>query len=260
MTARRTVDVAGLALALMLGACTVNGPPPAGPPPTGPVTEPPTKGFPTPNEVRESVYLPVDRAAPPPAGYGMYTVVLARAADRKTARLLADLFASTGAAGEAALARGNLNLIMIPVKKASEATRALESARNEPDAAASAVLQKYYDFGQAARLMASVCRPERGAAVMKACGSVAPDGPLLVTAQRPLDSAAAPGERLLVVNLSTTPPEALREVLAVYRRQILRRDFDDRGELDGWRLRALNYVLDAAQLLPGISKAYAAGK
>jgi hypothetical protein len=121
-------------------------------------------------------------------------------------------------------------------------------------------MERYYDFGQAALLMASVCRPDRGAAVMKVCGSAAPDGPLLVTTQLPLGSTAAPGQRMLIVNLSTSPPEVVREVLAAYRRQILRRDFADRAELDGWRLLALNHVLDAARLLPGISKAYAGSK
>jgi hypothetical protein len=59
------------------------------------------------------------------------------------------------------------------------------------------------------------------------------------------------------VNLSTTPPEAIGEILAAYRRQILRADYADRAELDGWRLWALNHILDTAKMLPGISKAYA---
>lgn len=251
MTSLRVTCVVLLALAL---AACASSPAPSPPPPRDPA---PTRGFPTTPEVHESVYLPVDRTAPPPAGYGLYTVLLTRAADRNTVRVLAELFTTTGSAGEAAIARENLNLIMIPVKSAAEAARALAPARNQPDATASAVMQKFYDFDQTALLMASVCRPDRGDAVMKVCGSGVPDGPLLVTTQRPLDGAVAPGQRLLIVNLSTTPPEAMREVLAAYRQQILRKDFADRAELDGWRLRALNYVLDAAQLLPGISKAYA---
>ena len=243
-------------LALALAACVAPGTPMSSPPPR----DPPTKGFPITPEVRDSVYLPVDRTAPPPTGYGLYTVLLTRAADRNTLRVMSELFTATGSAGEAALARENLNLITIPVKRVAEATRALASARAQPDATAAALMQKSYDFGQAALLMASVCRPDRGAAVMKACGSAAPDGPLLVTTEQALDGSAAPGPRLLIVNLSTTPPEAVREVLAAYRRQILRKDFPDRAELDGWRLWALNHVLDAAKLLPGISKAYAGNK
>lgn len=237
--------------------------PPEKPPdePTAkPPEEPPTREFPGGPEVRESVYLPVDRRAPPPAGYGLYTVLLTRAADRNTVRVLSELFANTSSAGEAALARGNLNLITIPVKSAAEAARALAQARSQPDASATQVVRRFYDFGQAALLMASVCHADRGAAVMKVCGSASPNGPLLVTSQHPLDGAAAPGQRLLVVNLSTTPPEALREVLAAYRKQILRKDFADRADLDGWRLWALNHILDAAQLLPGLSKAYAGNK
>ena len=97
--------------------------------------------------------------------------------------------------------------------------------------------------------MASVCHADRGAAVMKVCGSASPNGPLLVTSQYPLDSAAAPGQRLLVVNLSTTPPEALREVLAAYRKQILRKDFADRADLDGWRLWAVQRTMPATPQL-----------
>ena len=152
--------------------------------------------------------------------------------------VLSELFTVTGGAGAGcAMARENLNLIVIPVKSASEAALALAPARNQPDATATAVLQNLYDFDQAALLMASVCRPDRGTAVMKVCGSAAPDGPLLVTAQSPLDGAVAPGQRLLIVNLSTTSPEAIGEVLAAYRRQILRADFADRAEMDGWRLK-----------------------
>jgi hypothetical protein len=108
--------------------------------------------------------------------------------------------------------------------------------------------------------MASVCHPARGAEVMKVCGSQSPDGPLLVTALRPLDGAAAPGQRLLIVNLSATPPEAMRTVLASYREQILRKDFERIATLEGWRLAALDFVLNATKMLPEISKAYAGSK
>ena len=37
----------------------------------------------------------------------------------------------------------------------------------------------------------------------------------------------------------------------------MRREFDDRAELDGWRLSLLSAALDTARLLPGIRKAYA---
>ena len=242
-------------LALMLAACAA----PRSPAPN-PARDPLTKGFPTTPEVRNSVYLFVDRNVSPPTGYGLYTVLLTRAADRNTVRVLSELFSTTGSAGDAAIARENLNLIMIPVKSAAEAASALTSARNQPDDAAAAVMQRFYDFGQAELLMASVCHRDRGAAVMKICGSESSGGPLLVTTQRPLDGAAAPGQSMLIVNLSTTPREAVGEVLAAYRRQILRKDFADRAELDGGRLRALNHVLDAAQFLPWISKAWAGTK
>lgn len=240
---------------LGLTACMATAPPPPRPPIDAPI-----KSFPGAGEVRDSVYLPIDRRTPPPKGYGLYSVVLARSADRNTLQLLAELFKTTGSASEAALARANLNLITLPAKSAPEATRLLVTARMQPAETAGAFMQKHYDHGQAALLMASVCHPGRGAAVMKVCGSPSPEGPLLVTTLQPLDGVPAPGQPLLIVNLSTTPTEALREVLAAYRRQIQRADFADRAELDGWRLLALNHVLDAAKLLPGISKAYAAGR
>ena len=250
---RRSRAMCVALLALAVASCTTpRPPPPPGPPPL-------TKGFPT-VDVRESVYLPVERSTAAPPRYGLYTVLLTRAANRNTAKLLSELFKTTGPAGEAASARENLNLIMIPVKNAPEATRGLATARSEPDPAADAVMQRYYDYGQAALLLSSVCRPERGAEVMRVCGSAAPDGPLLVTSQRPLDGSAAVGERLLIVNLSTTPPEAVPEVVVAYRKQVMRRDFDRRDELDGWRLQALNHLIIVAQMLPVISKAYAVSK
>jgi hypothetical protein len=245
-------------LALTLAACVTTKSSSTSPPPR----DLPTRGFPTTPDVRESVYLPVDRTIAPPANYGLYTVLLTRVAEGNAARVLSELFTTTGSAEEAVIARQNLNLITIPVRDAAETARALVSARNQPDSTAATVMQKFYDFDQAALLMASVCRPDRGAAVMKVCGSGAPDGPLLVTTQLALDGSVAPGQRLLIVNLSTTRTEAIREVLAVYRRQIVRTDagFSEPGELDGWRLRLLNHVLDAAHMLPGLSKAYAGSK
>lgn len=216
--------------------------------------EPPTRSLP---DVYDSVYLPVDRSAAPPAGYGLYTVLLTRTANPNTTRVMAELFATTGHAGSAAIARENLNLITIPVKNAGEVERALDSARVETDATAAALMQKHYDFDLAALLMSSVCRPSRGAAVMKVCGTTAPDGPLLVTSEHALGGVIPAGEKLLIVNLSTTPAAAILEVLAAYRQQILRKDFADRAEMDAWRLQALNHLLEAATLLPRIKKAYA---
>jgi hypothetical protein len=232
---------------------------------------PPTKGFPAPGpaqpteparpEIRDSVYLPVDRTAPPPAGYGLYTVLVTRSANRNTARVLSILFNTSDSAGQAAIARQNLNLIVIPVKNVSPAAQVLAAARGQPDTTADEVMRKFYDFGAAAKMLASVCRPDRGAAVMKACGSQEPTGPLLVTTtQRPLSGIVAPNERMLIVNLSSTQPEAVPEVVAAYRRQILREDFNDQPAVEGWRLAALNTLLEAAHLLPGISKAYAETK
>jgi hypothetical protein len=205
--------------------------------------------------VYDSVYLTVDRQNGAPLGYGLYTVLLTRTANPNTTRVMSDLFATTGFAGNAAIKPENLNLITIPVKNAAEADRVLASARGETDTAAATLMQKHYDFDLAALLMSSVCRPDRGAAVMKVCGSA--DGPLLVTSQRYLGDGVPAGERLLIVNLSNTPKGAIAEVLAAYRDQILREDFADRVAMDSWRLQALNHILEAAKLLPLIKKAYA---
>ncbi len=251
-----------LALALMLPlgfvACAVDRSQP--PPPPTPVgaDENPTKGFPSGQEVRDSVWLPVDRAGRPPAGYGLYTVLLSRSADRVTVKVLSELFTSTGSAAESAIRHENLNLITIPVKKAAEASRMLAGAHRQADVMATELMAAQYDFGEAALLMASVCQSAQTKKVLKACGSPLPDGPLLVTGLRPLDGKSAPDQRLLVVNLGATPPDAVREVLAAYRRQILRSDFTGPGELDSWRLWVLDHVLDAANLLPVIRKAYTA--
>jgi hypothetical protein len=229
-------------LALALAACQSA--------PRVPSTPPQTKGFPGTN-VQDSGYLPVDRSTPPPAGYGLYTVLLTRSANRNTLRLLSELFKSTDIAHKAVIARENLNLITFPVENAAEAERALANARNEPDAAAGALMQRY-DFPQAAKLLASICGADadRGPAVEKACGSNLPAGPLLVTTQRALDGAVT-RERILIVNLSNTSPAALPEFLAEYRDELQRKTVAPVA-LGGWRLGALDKVLDAAQVLPRI--------
>jgi hypothetical protein len=245
MRAQRPATLAFLLVALALAACA--------PPPTR--VDPPLKG-----PVRDSAYQALDRATAPAPGYGLYTVLLTRSASRQAVRVLTEVFATVPSAAEAALASENLNLVVLPVKDMAAAGNTLASARDAPDPTAATLLLKHYDYGQAALLLATLCRPERGAAVMRVCGSGGADGPLLVTSVRPLDPASPLlTQRLLVLNLSATPPAALGEAMAAYRRQIQRRDVGDRAEIDGWRLAVLNRTLEVASLLPFISKAYAGG-
>ena len=235
--------------------------PPPPPPETAPPTDThhPTKAKPGGDRfVQDSVYLPVERTGKPPQGYGLYTVLLARSADAVTTRLLSELFTVTVGAGESASRPEDLNLITIPVKRRGDAARVLADAHAQPASAAAGLLRTQYDFGQATMLMDHVCRSAQDKRVAKACGSAMPDGPLLVTTLLPLDGTTALPPRLLVVNLASTPPDAVREVLDVYRRQLATRPFDDRGDLDGWRLRALDAMLEAASFLPVIRKSYAA--
>jgi hypothetical protein len=141
------------------------------------------------------------------------------------------------------------------VRDEAQATRALEPLRGDAKAAAAALMRQNYDFGQAGALMAQVCRVGRGAAIERACGSSSPDGPLLVSTLQPLDGSSPNnpiGSRVLVLNLGRTAPEAMREALASYRQQVLRKDFERLPASEGWRLEALNALLDAARVLPGI--------
>jgi len=237
--------------------------PPPPPPPTGTAppadTHHPTKAEPGGGGfVQDSVYLPVERTGKLPNGYGLYTLLLARTADAVTTRLLSELFTVTVGAGESASKVEDLNLIAIPVKKMSDAAHLLAGAHTQPAAVAAELVRRQYDFGQALMLMDHVCKSSQDKRIAAACGSQAPDGPLLVTTLLPLDGAKDLPPRLLVVNLGSTPPDAVREVLDVYRRQLATRPFDDRGDLDGWRLRALDAMLQAASFLPVIRKSYAA--
>lgn len=238
-------------LSLLLAGCRWLTPPPLEPRPDAPI-----KAWPA-SQVLDSAWLALGRGDAAPAGYGLYTVLLSRAADRNTLRVLEEVFASTVDARDSPIAREHLNLIVLPVRDAALTTRVLEPVRGDAKAAAAALLRQGYDFGQAGLLLAQVCRPERGAALMRVCGSTSPDGPLLVTTLQPLDGRSPIGSRVLVVNLARTSPEAIREAMAAYRRQVLRKDFDRVPETEAWRLWALDRMLDAAQLLPGISKAYA---
>lgn len=249
---RPTGPLRAAALALLLAGCSWFAP--SAPPPT----DPPIKAWPT-GGLLDSAWLPQERAVPPPAGFGLYTVLLSRSADRTTLSLVEELFASTVDARESPIARENLNLVLLPVRDAAQASRTLEPLRGDAKAAAAALMRQDYDFGQAGLLLAQVCRAERGAAIARACGSATPDGPLLVTTLQPLDGSSADnpiGSRVLVLNLARTSPEAMREALSSFRRQVLRKDFDRVPESEAWRLWALNQLLDASRLLPGMSKAY----
>jgi hypothetical protein len=258
---RRMVAVCLLWMGCLAGCAIAPSPAPTGdPPPVGSGgSGAPVKSIPPLAAILDSVYLPLERGVSPPAGYGLYTVVLARRSDAATQRVLAELLTRTYSATDAALEPVNLNLITFPVRDARAARAALTHARAQPAKAASELLGRSYDFGQAARLLAGLCRAEQPASVRRACGPAAQNGPWLLSTVRPVTDGVSTGQRLLLVNLGSAPPEALREVFAAYSRQIARQDFADRAELDGWRLWALNHILEASKLLPPVSKAYAGG-
>ncbi len=240
------------ALGLLLAGCAttrVDGPPPVDP----------GRGTGSAAGVLDSAWVLQERAAVAPPGYGLYTTLLVRSsANRNAVRALTEVFVTTVAAADAAIAPQNLNLIAIPVRNAAAAAAATAAARQAPMPTAAAVFERHYDYGQAALLISSVCRAERGRAVMQACGSAAPEGPLLVTSTRPIDPASPLAtQRMLVVNLGNTSTAAVGEVLEAYRRQIRRADFSDRAETEHWRLAVLDLLLDAARVLPGVSKAMA---
>jgi hypothetical protein len=206
----------------------------------------------------DSAWVLQERNAAPLPGYGLYTALLMREPNSNAQRVLTEVFVSTVAAPDAALAPQNLNLIAIPVRDAAAAGAATVGARAAPTVAAAAVLERHYDYGQAALLLASVCRPERGEAVMRACGSATPAGPLLVTSTRPIDPGSTLAtQRVLVVNLGGVPQAGLSEVMEAYRRQIRRADFSDQAETAHWRLAVLNVLLNGARLLPSLNKAVA---
>jgi hypothetical protein len=235
-----------LALVVALTACNTTRPPDDG-------------GLRGGSSVVDSAFMAQERAAPTPPGYGLYTVLLVRAPNPNAVRVLTEIFVTTVAAPDAALPPANLNLITIPVRDAAKAGAAMGGARAAPEPTARAVLASHYDYGQAARLLASVCRPERGARVMQTCGAALPNGPLLVSSVRPIDpDSPLQTQRLLVVNLEKVSGAAVGEVMESFRRQIRRQDFADRAETEHWRLAVLDVLLDAAKMLPGLSKAYAA--
>jgi len=197
-----------MALAPALVACGLpRQTKPADPSPA--VVSPDLRDWLTAGGVRDSAWLAVDRRQSAPAGYGLYSVLLTRSASPQAVRVLAELLSSSTSATEAAIARRSLNLVALPTRDAAAATALLASARAEPAPTASTLRQRHYDHGQAALLLASVCRPARGAAVMQACGSATPDGPILVTTLRELDPAAPPGQRLLIVNFGNASPAAV---------------------------------------------------
>jgi hypothetical protein len=254
--------VAMLAMLTLLAGLTgcmavATAPPPSPPPSPSPGVAPTTKGIDLGSLVADSAYLPVERTAAPPDGYALYTVLLTRSVNAASVQALARVLAVTVDAREAAIERRNLNLIVLPVKQAAAATRVLASARTQPDGTAATLLQQHYDFGQAALLLSALCRPERGADVMKLCGPGQSDGPILVSGLRPLRAQSPAGERLLVVNLSMTSPAAMGEAIAAFRRQVMRKDYDGPDSYEYWRLWVLDKALVAAKLLPGVGKAYA---
>ena len=256
-------------LALAMTAC---GSPPSPRAVALPPVDNPTKGLPplpgpapaAGHNILNSVYLPVQRNTPIPTRYGLYTVILTRKVDRVSTRLLGELFTVTGSAVSAAIEPENLNLITLPVKSVAAAQQALVNARDQSEAAASLLLRQHYDFDQADLLLTGVCRPAPGQsmnpAVRLACGADLPDGPLLVTTLAPLTPNNLHQPRMLVVNLSNVKLEAVREVLASYRRQITRQEFEKQATSEHWRLAVLDGILGASSLLPSISKAYAGAK
>jgi len=207
--------------------------------------------------IKSSVYQVFDQKSKQPESYGLYSYLLLRGPTQNSIEILNELFKTTLSKDESIIQTENLNLILIPVSMESEVQKVLKNARTLPAATAKAITYNFYDYGYSEWLYSITCQQNTISVNQEACGEITDKGPLIITVTKPITKQSTVVQNMLIVNLSKTHPSAIPEVLAAYKRQVTKKDFADRSEVDSWRLIVLNKLLSAADLAPQIKKVMA---
>jgi len=176
--------------------------------------------------------------------YGLYSYALFPSHSRRADAFIAELFRTTGAAGQSGINKANLNVIYLPVQQGKRSVLFDKSASGEP-LHPSEFTRQIYDYALARRVLVQICAAP-SESIRYLCRSDLSRGPYLFTFARPASELSPVPPPYLFVDLSRVHPRAFSEFIAAYKEQVKRTDYSDRERIDGLRLHVLNIILTAA--------------
>jgi hypothetical protein len=223
-------------------------PPPAEPPqaaaPPSDAPRAPDQTGGQPAAIHETAYAFFARFGQEKDGYGLYSYVLFPHASVRARAFAEALFATTGAAGESLIEPESINILYLPTH-ALEADLPSSRSAGGPEALASLVVDRAYNYALARALLARICTAPAEPVADLCAGDLA-RGPYLFTYARPLSNLSPVPPPYLFVDLSPVHERAFSEFIAAYKAQVKRTDYTDRERIETFRLRLLSIVLTAA--------------
>ena len=194
------------------------------------------------SKIVDSGYAFMLTAGSEQAGFGLYTYVLLTKSDvSRSKAMIAAILQSTQNIIEFTEDKHNLNVLYIPAE--SNKTPARSSAPP-------------YNYQLSRSLLDRICTQT----VPKSndiCQGDLSAGPYLFTYPSPLPNDIEIPPPLLFVDLSGFNSRVFPTYIAAYKEQVKQDDITDMAKINTLKLKILSIAFDAADLLPGFSKAYA---
>lgn len=190
-------------------------------------------------------------------GYGLYSYIIFPHYSPRTLLFLQEFFKTVGFVNQSRLSPKNLNLIYIPIQGDKPKLSGVNlSRKSDFIRSVSIYTENNYDYAMGRAFLAQICK-EPADKVRRICGTDLSGGPYLFTYTRPASSLPLVEPPYLFVDLSKVHNRAFGEFIAAYKAQIKRTDYTDLKRINNLRLRMLNIVLTAADLISPMKDAIA---
>lgn len=185
-----------------------------------------------------------------PQGYGLYSYILFPYQTNRVALFLRAVVGATARASQHEPDRLTLNLLLIPTRTQGYMT--LRQKQGSTSQEISRVLaEEAYDYSSAERIFRLICR-NADPRLVELCAGSRGQGPYLFSYVRPITNLDAIPPPYLFADLSGVHEEALPIFLNAYKEQVLRTDYTDLERIETLRLKFLNWVLYAKDVLHGV--------
>jgi Caspase domain len=174
-------------------------------------------------------------------GYGLYSYVAITSSSDRSSAFLKELFSSIHAVSTTGTARGQTNILYLPIKKEFGKANASAVDNVNPLELSARVSQKFYDYKMGRTILAHICNHPADA-VRKLCEGDMSRGPYIFTYAKPASRLELVPPPFLFVDLSDVRPKAFAELLAAYQSQVKREDMSDGARINTFRAdRSWNY-------------------
>jgi hypothetical protein len=182
--------------------------------------------------------------------FGLYSYVILPTPSERATRLLTEIFTDVPAISDLPTNPPQHNILYIPLRKESAArfNELRQRLGRTPDRMAADYAATFYDYRTARGLLHAVCNPPADS-IREFCAGDLSRGPYLFTYAAPASTMRSVPPPFLFVDLSDVHGDAFRELLAAFNEQVKRDDITDRARIETLRLRVLQYLLRAGDLV-----------